>query len=297
MKKASKQMIALIYTTNEESPKILPQTIKQATAKYDDDEGDERCFKYFKEHIKYWRFVGEARIKGVSWQEVWEHFKDPNEEANREAYLKEWAEEKEKLFQKDTKFNQKFIDLIQDDMTKLIRMLAVVDDQDGCEMNVLAGFAKYDDCFSKDIFSYEGIDQIKKQILSGYGDLLHENGIKSVRWEHLKTYFKRQLNEAEKHRVSVRIKDVNFFLNDIRRPDGAKETIEKNGGHVVDKIEDAHIVLGDYIAENETTKGMLYFNDIQGMTEFCRHPNSDNAAIDERDKIMKMRQAGGNFSI
>ena len=196
MKKGSRQLIVLVYKTSEEAPRtptLLEQVIQSAKSEYTWDqyschskeeyENGTVAREYFKDHIKDWRFIREAQIKGVNWDEVWEHFRDPNEEANRETFMKEHEEAEAKQKAKDDKFNQKFIDLIQDDMTKLIRMIAIVDDQDGMEMNLLSGRAKYDDSYFH-LFEYYDKD-FKENLEQKYRTLMLKNGIKTVRWEAL----------------------------------------------------------------------------------------------------------------
>jgi hypothetical protein len=119
MKKGSKQLIELIYRTDEKSSlTLLEDAIRHATSKYDDDKpeddygcgcftGEEKTLKYFKEIIKDWRFVREARIKGADYKEVCEHFQNPDIEGAKEEFLKEWEADKEKQKAKDLKANQK----------------------------------------------------------------------------------------------------------------------------------------------------------------------------------------------
>jgi len=88
MKKASRELVALMeekgdkirnwdYDGKGNNYTILMHIKKHANAEYD---SPDETFTYFKEIMRSMKFVKEAQIKGVSWKEVWEHFREDNNE-------------------------------------------------------------------------------------------------------------------------------------------------------------------------------------------------------------------------
>ena len=185
MKKGSRTLIAKIYEVDESSSQtILDETIRHAIMQYNDDEYQSKVEQYFKEHIKDWRFIREAQIKAVDWTEVWEHFKDPNEEAGREQFLKDWKEFKIQQKARDNKANQKIVDLIQESMIKEIRSIAGVDSSEGSWQMA-------------DMFKF-GLGHFKEKIEFHFGYIMGQNDIKNVKWEALYDFFLEQLEEVIK---------------------------------------------------------------------------------------------------
>jgi hypothetical protein len=306
MKKASKKLIALIYETSENYKALDEEAHQKATATYDNDEYNEKVFDWFKQDLRGWRFIREAGIKGVDWHEVWEHFKEYSPE-NKAQFIKDWEEEKIKAKVKDDKFNQKYYDVIKEDITKAINMLAHVEDEDWeflKHFRYLDHKRGFEEVTLKDVFQWDKHESLKEILLPRYRTAMEENGIKTVRWEALYNQLKEQLEEAKKNKPEIDIKGLNFCFSGYEGFPKQEEMIEilkEKGANIVESYEEAHVVLGHGGDMDDYKKlcdlKILHYANFTGLTERNSYPNATMEKIKARDKAIVTYQKGEHYSI
>jgi len=304
MKKASKKLIALIYETSENYRALDEEAHKLAIRTYDDEEYNAQVFDWFKQDLKRWRFIREAGIKGVDWHEVWEHFKAYSPE-NKAQFIKDWEEDKIKSQAKDNKFNQKFFDIIKEDITKAINMIATVEDED---WEFLKQFQthSYKNGFRettlKDVFKWNDYENLKEILIPIYREKMQENGIKTVRWESLMNQLSQQLEEAKENKPEIKIEGLNFCISGYGdNIETITKTLKEKGANVVDNYEEAHVALGHGETEDDFQKicdlKIPHYAYLEGLTERNSRPHATMEKIKARNKAIEMYRKGVNYNI
>ncbi len=291
MKAASKKMIGLIYDKEEDlkdsEPNFLDRVIGFAT--YDGWDDPKTTLDNFVRKVK--EYTKNEKISGVDWTEVWDHFKDPFEKTKRDAFLKEWAEIKLKNKEADFTANKQIIDIINEDMIKLVRMIALVDDYDE-EWAVKFG--------GKQMFDFP--EHFQSEVKRIYRMEIESNKISRIRWNSLFLYYKDMLKDSQKLKVKVNIEGCNVLIDKVQSNSKSEDIVERNnlvneieslGGNIVDDISKAHLVVGsDSITDEDLFNkindfGIPNFYNLDGLIKYNDSPNRTNELIKLRDNSLR----------
>jgi hypothetical protein len=289
MKTSTKKLIELIYKSNEKDSSILPDVIKYATATYDTPSWSSETYDpydEFKDRTSDMRFIAWSGIKGVEWKEVFNWFKDPEESNNRDTFLKEWEDEKVKIMAKDTKINQKFIDMVKPEMNIIIQKKSlIIDDDLEDKWSPFTISLLEEDCTNYDV------DNFKEIMSNKFSQIIYDNKL-TIRWESLLHYYLNKFREAYKNTTVVDLKGLYFWCVPDEKEKLLKD-VEQAGGIWTDHIDNAHIVVyDDYTKINVDRNKYLVLlrrislEAINGLFVY-RSPNSLLAEIAKRKEFMQ----------